>query len=116
MKRKDKPIYVKSIEIPNKEVRELNKILKRKTSHPDWKDGAVIQTFTVAFDQISNKKFEADIKVCNAPSPYVDPVLFEVIEGIGHEVYVGELTDSLLGEYHFNIDEGEFIVNVISKN
>ena len=108
-----KPCYVRYLEIPSNIVREVNNILKRKNPHPDYGIGDVAETFTVTFNQIPNKKFEADIKVCNADSPYIDPVLFEVIDGIGYEVCVGEVTDTLLGDYYFSITNGDFLVKVV---
>jgi hypothetical protein len=41
---------------------------------------------------------EADIKVCNGNTPYVDPVLFNN----GSEVCVGEVSDTLVGDYAFD--------------
>jgi hypothetical protein len=110
-----KMIYTKVLEIPKERVKELQKILNRKTAHPDFGRDAVITTFTISFNHLPNKKYEADIKVCNGDSPYVDPVFFEIIDGMGYEIHVGEVSDSLLGEYHFHDGKKEFLLELVQK-
>ena len=54
----------------------------------------VLGEFTIKFPD----GYEADIKVCDGDSRWVDSVLFD---DLGHEVQVLEPSDSILGEYPF---------------
>ena len=72
---------------------------------PDCGPNEVIHTLTAHF----GGGIEADIKVCNGDSPYVDPVLFEN----GSELLALDVTDTLLGSYRFVLDQQEYIVEVI---
>lgn len=65
-----------------------------------------IETMTVDF----GKGIEADIKVCfERETTYVDPVLFHN----GCEVSVGEVSYELLGEYEFEYEGIEYVVEVV---
>lgn len=54
----------------------------------------VIETITASFED----GIEADIKVCDGESPFVDPVLFDK----GNEICCLDVTDTLVGEYLFS--------------
>jgi hypothetical protein len=86
-----------TISIPKKEVKEMNAIARRSTPLPDTGECEVIKTYTADF----GNGWEADIKVCNGDPPFIDPVLFEN----GNEVAVIEVTDTLEGEYIFDVEE-----------
>ena len=99
--------YKRTLHIPKEEVEKYQKILNRKSCDPDYPEDSVIKTFTTTF----SNGYQVDIKVCNSyndnqyeekSSPFVDPVLFEpAVEGCSREVVIGEVSDTLLGEYIF---------------
>ena len=95
-----------TIVIDKCELKEFNKILKRKTASPDYNRDGVIIAYTAKF----RNGFEADIKVCNGDGPYVDPVLFDER---GHEVVVNDVAEQLQGKYIFEYDGVTY--NVIVK-
>lgn len=97
-----------TINVPTKDAKEMQSILNRSSAIDTVKQGEVIKTFTAKF----NNGYEADIKVVNGnedSSPYVDPVLFNAS---GNEIAVGEVADSLLGEYIFDYDGQQYTVIV----
>jgi hypothetical protein len=99
-------VYKETIKIRKKEAEKMERILSIEEGHcPDYDPVAVIKTYTAKF----SNGFEADIKVCNGDTPFVDPVLFNE-KGI--EICVGEVEDTLLGEYHFEYGEDVFVVTV----
>lgn len=98
---------VKIIEIPTDELKEMNKILNLKRASVNHKKDEVIKTYTAKFGE----KIEADIKVCNGDSPYVDAVLFED----GNEVDVLEVSEILLGDYEFEHSNVNYTVRVIEE-
>lgn len=70
-------------------------------------EDSVVETFTAKFSD----GFEADIKVCaGIDNFYIDPVLF--YEN-GYEACVLEPCAELLGEYVFECDNKEYIVELI---
>lgn len=96
-----------TISISKKESTEIQKILSIESGcYKDCGEFETIETYTAKFDN----GFEADIKVCNGDTPYIDPVLFNEF---GSEVCVLEVADELLGEYLFTDDEIEYLVNVV---
>lgn len=79
----------------------------------DYSKEGVIQTFSCVFETPYGK-YGADIEVCNADTPYVNPVLFKIIEENNvnnwFEVQALEVEDTLLGSYEFEQEiEGETI-------
>ncbi len=97
--------YTQTIKITKDLADLLQKVL-------DWKDGIYpewgkdeVHTLTAKFPT----GIEADIKVVNGDSPYVDPVLFEKN---GSELTVIEPTDTILGEYIFWDEKDNYIVKV----
>lgn len=93
-----------TITVDKNKLKELNKILRRRTQHPEYKRDSVIETFTADFGD----GYQADIKVCNGEGPYVDPVLFDE----GCEATTGDVTDKLDGEYQFDYGDDHFTVIV----
>jgi len=105
--------------IPKKLVKELQSILDIKEG---YYEGAgrdeIIYVICIGFPN----NIEAEIKVCNGNTPYVDPVLFEVVQektasgetiNIGVEVGLLDVRDELLGEYHFEYNGDKYIVKLI---
>lgn len=76
--------------------------LSRETEDPSCEDVPLVLTANFGGG------IEADIKLCNGDSPYVDAVLFKD----GHEVDVLEVSDSLEGEYPFEYEGVEYLVEV----
>jgi hypothetical protein len=92
--------YGAIIYVDKKEAEEMEQILSIEQGIcPDYDHDATIKTYTAKFAN----GFEADIKVCNGDTPYIDNVLFDEQ---GCEVNCPEISESLLGEYHFEF-EGE---------
>ena len=70
-------------------------------------EDSVVETFTAKFSD----GFEADIKVCaGIDNFYIDPVLFYKN---GYEACVLDPCGELLGEYIFECDNKEYIVELI---
>lgn len=94
-----------TIYIPDKLADEMEKILAITEGYyePFDHDGT-IETFTVKFGAV----IEADIKVCNGDTPYVDPVLFEN----GCEVQVLDPAEDLLGTYEFEYAGVKYIAHL----
>jgi hypothetical protein len=99
--------------IPKDTVAEMQKILGIRKGH--WKYAGrddVIRTFTVRFPD----RYEADIKVCNGDTPYVDAVLFDPngceAQSIKLVYCVLEVSDTLLGEYPFHHGGNEYVANL----
>lgn len=98
--------YVAKIGVTKAFSDEMEEILEiTEGRHPDYKDGAVIATVTAVFEN----GYQADIKVCNGDTPYVDNVLFDEN---GCELDCPEISESLLGEYEFEVDGDTFEVEV----
>jgi hypothetical protein len=85
-------LHVRHIKVPAQELKEMQEFLDGKG---DNKEDTIV-TYTAKF----NDGIEADIKVCNGDTPFVDAVLFED----GHQIAVLEVEDTLEGEYNFIID------------
>ena len=77
-------------------------MLNRLDRDPESED--VPLTLTANF----GNGIEADIKLCNGDSPYVDAVLFDD----GSEVHVLEVSDTIEGEYCFSYNDDDYIVCV----
>lgn len=119
-------VFRKVIFIEPHEKESMQKVLDFEEGHAeDYGRDSVIETFSTVFDT-PYKKYGVDIKVCNGDTPYVDPVLFEVVEHENvnhwHEIYPLDVDDTLEGEYVFEDeleDEGVEVVLevlVISEN
>ena len=91
------------IKIPKKRAKELQAILDGPELE-DMKNAAVIETLSANF----GNGFEADIKVVNGDTPYVDAVLFFH----GCEVLTLDVSETLLGEYAFRHKGEKYIVQV----
>lgn len=71
------------------------------------KEDSTIETFTVRFQD----GFEADIKVCAGNHNFfIDPVLFNEN---GHEVCTLDVEGNLLGEYIFEENNKQYIVDLV---
>jgi len=91
--------------IPERLVTKLQAILDIEEGQcEDYTYDETIERFTAEFPD----GVEADIKVCNGDTPYVDPVLFLN----GSEVQVLDVCEDLLGEYEFDLDGDIFIVRL----
>ncbi len=105
--------YYQAIHIPRQELEEMENILSiTEGHHPEYGSDEVIKTYTAHFPN----GMVADIKVCNGDTPYVDNVLFEptIENGTTYlvEVCVPEIAESLEGEYYFNHEGIEYVVDV----
>ena len=87
-------------QVPRERVDELNHMLSLPII-PDIGDHEIVETFTVDFGE----GIEADIKVCNGDTPFVDPVIFEN----GSELCCIDVCDEIDGEYHFLVDDITYI-------
>lgn len=97
--------HERKIIIPLEEASKLKEILSIEEGRcPEYKDCETIATYTAKFDD----GIEADIKLCNGDTPYVDAVLFHN----GCEVAVLEVSDTLDGEYAFTYNNNKYIVSV----
>ena len=97
--------FKKVIFITPDEKKNMQEVLDITEGHAeDYGRDEVIEVFSTVFDT-PYKKYGVDIKVCNGDTPYVDPVLFEVVEqeGVNHwfEIYPLDVDDTLEGEYEF---------------
>lgn len=97
----------------------LQNILNIEEGHSeDYGSDQVIQTFSSTFETPYGG-YGVDIKVCNGDTPYIDPVLFEIINHDGlnnwYEIYPLDVEDTLLGSYEFEheVDGVEFTLEVI---
>lgn len=113
----EKKYFKKVIFINPEEKATMQEILDIEEGHAkDYKRDGVIEVFSTIFDTPYGK-YGVDIKVCNGDTPYVDPVLFEVVEQNGvnhwHEIYPLDVDDTLEGEYQFETDEEKHGVRVI---
>ena len=99
------PIRYKAvIHVEHELAARLQDILDKNSFDEESDRDGVIHTFTADF----GNGWQADIKVCNSDGPYVDPVLFLD----GYEMCVGEITNTLLGEYDFQVEDLQFKVYV----
>lgn len=71
----------------------INVLETKEGYYPDCGRDEIIFKSTAVF----KNGIEADIKVCNGDTPYVDPVLFDD----GSQACTLEVTDSFFGEYIF---------------
>ncbi len=94
--------YTERITISKDELKDIKRLLRRKTE--DKNVGDVPYTYTVRF----SNGMEADIKVCNGNSPYVDAVLFKD----GSEVSVLDVSENILGLYDFKYKNDTYLVIV----
>lgn len=76
--------------------------------YPEGGEDDAIMTFTVRFD----KHIEADIKLCNGDTPWVDAVLFYD----GSEIGVLDPGDELLGEFYFEYNDVDYIAVLIRES
>ncbi|PLS19145.1 hypothetical protein CVD28_01685 [Bacillus sp. M6-12] len=100
--------YGAIIYVDKKEAEEMERILSiQEGDCPDYDHDATIKTYTAKFAN----GFQADIKVCNGDTPYIDNVLFDEQ---GCEVDCPEISESLLGEYDFQFEGDSYRVLVES--
>lgn len=119
--------FLRAIYIPEAEVKTLQDILNiTEGASEDYGRDEVIDVRSTVF-LTPYGKFGVDIKTCNGDTPYVDPVLFEILpdeEGveIWHELFPLDVDDTILGDYVFSLDkeqcgeELELTVRVIEGN
>ena len=100
--------YHSTIQIPQKELDEMNTILLNELN-PNIKENDVIKTYTANFSE-PNQEIKVDIKVINGDTPYVDPVLFDD----GSSLTMIDVRDQLDGEYVFNINADQFVVTIVA--
>lgn len=94
-------VYVNKVE-----AEEMEQILSIEEGDcPDYDHDDTIKTYTAVFPN----GFQADIKICNGDTPYIDNVLFDEQ---GCEVDCPEISESLLGEYHFAFEGNTYEVTV----
>lgn len=113
--------FTESVVISKWEQKKLQEILDIKEGFAtDYGRDEVIQTISIPFTTPFGE-YVADIKVCNGDTPYIDPVLFELIEvdGRSHyeEVYPLDVEDTLLNTFVFEHEEGSqsFLLEAIIK-
>lgn len=74
----------------------------------DYGRDEVIQTISIPF-ATPYGQYVVDIKVCNGDTPYIDPVLFELVENDGNshyeEIYPLDVEDTLLNTFTFEHEE-----------
>jgi hypothetical protein len=95
----NKSIKQAIIKLTVEEINEANKLISVHTLHRKYKDGSVIDSWTVYFED----GCQADIKLVQADSIcYIDPVLFDEN---GCELIAGSPDkESIIGEYYFGTD------------
>jgi len=101
----DVPWEVVKIQLTEEETRFSREFLGRLSSDPKQSD--IPLTKTAKFKTCPG--LEADIKLCNGSSPYVDPVLFMD----GNEVEALGADESLEGEYDFELDGKIYRVEIL---
>ena len=105
---KERRVFTKTIFVEQDVLEEMQRILDIEEGHAvEYDRDAVIKTFSTVFDT-PYRKYGVDIKVCNGDTPYVDPVVFEVVEKDGaiywSELFPLHVSDTLEGEYTFEIE------------
>lgn len=114
---KERSVFTKTIFVEQDVLEEMQRILDIEEGHAkEYDKDAVIKTFSTVFDT-PYRKYAVEIKVCNGDTPYVDPIVYEVVEEDGrnywHEIFALEPSDDLEGEYTFEIEEKDFSVTVV---
>jgi|LSQX01.1.fsa_nt_gb hypothetical protein len=98
--------YKVTITIPAEEARYIKDILEiEEGCCPDYDEDALIYVATAKFPD----GFEADIKLCNGNTPWVDPVLFDKMGG---QAGLLDPDDDFFGEFCFDTGDAEYIVVV----
>lgn len=94
-----------TIKVPSTEADIIQRWLDSEKPISEAGRCEVVTTYTAKFGD----GIEADIKVCNSESsPYIDAVLFED----GFEIGLLDVSDVLLGEYIFIVDDNTYTVLV----
>ena len=96
------------ITIDERKAKEYQALLDRTAYDPESSKDDVIETFSGTF----KNGFEVDIKVVNGDTEsgaYIDPVLFDENN---NEVGLCDPSDTLLGEYRFDVGENIYYVIV----
>lgn len=102
--------YVETIKVQKQVAEKHEAILSIESGYcPDYGRTETIATFTATFEN----GFEANIKVCNGDTPFVDNILFDEQ---GAQVDVPEISDTLLGTYGFNFEDNSYEVNVVVED
>ena len=97
----------KTILIDSKTAKKYQKILDIKEGfYPDAGEMEVLVLLKTSFGD----GIEADIKICNGDTPFVDPVIFQN----GQEIQCLEVRDKLVGAYIFEFDGEQYKVKVKS--
>jgi hypothetical protein len=99
-----KPAEKRSITITKEEAEFAKLILALETFAEGYDRDGVIMTKSADF----GNGIEADIKLCNGDSPYVDAVLFEN----GSELMALDVGDEFEGEFVFEIGGKRYVVDV----
>lgn len=105
-------VFERTILIPENEVKELQEILDIREGYAeDYGKDEVISTHSTVF-RTPYGKFGVDIKVCNGDTPYVDPVLFQIVSNENgtegwYEIYPLDVDDTLIGDYIFTLDKDD---------
>lgn len=96
------------IEVTLEEAKFANEILAiEEGRYEEADDIETIKTWTAKFDN----GYEADIKLCNGDTPYIDSVLFNQN---GSQVAVLEISeDDLIGAYCFEANGDEYAVEIV---
>lgn len=98
--------YKVSIIIPAEIAKYIKDVLEiEEGCCPDFDEDAVIYTATARFPN----GYEADIKLCNGDTPWVDPVLFDES---GRQEALLDPDEDFFGEFRFEAGDGEYIVDV----
>ncbi len=106
----DKKRYEATIIIPKEEAKYIKDILAIEEGYcSDYDEDALIYVATARFPN----GYEADIKLCNGNTPWVDPVLFNEREG---QAGLLDPDEEFFGEYCFETDDAEYVVIVEEEN
>lgn len=99
-------LYVETIELEKETVEKIQGILDIKEGYcPDYGRNETIDAFTAKF----KNGFEADIKLCNADTPFIDSILNDEQ---GCEVYTPDVSYELLGKYEFVFENDTYELNL----
>ncbi len=106
----NKKRYETIIKIPKEEAKYIKDILVIEDGCcPDYDEDALIYVATARFPN----GYEADIKLCNGNTPWVDPVLFNEKGG---QAALLDPDEEFFGEFCFEVDNAEYVVTVIEEN
>lgn len=119
-------VYKQKIFVEKAELEAVEKVLNIREGYAKgYGSGELIASYSTVF-HTPYANFGVDLNVYNADSPYVDPVLFEIVPfgqgGVGwFEIHPLDVSDTLLQPFTFTLDKenwGEDIelhVDVVAK-